>query len=173
MLSINVPPVQYTQNYSSDTTIPIPRPPKSGPKAKKDTRKDCLEHAAQWRRNSLAMGVNKNEANSMWTRQVTRCLLTTPGPLPQLAFNPWSTGTPAPQPPKTTIAGGARMLAFVPLQVRGSIVAGIFDLFRPKPKAKPKKSWADRQECIDKELNRQINAQEKVDNAAARKLCGG
>jgi hypothetical protein len=93
-------------------------------------------------------------------------------PRPRVATFTPAIATP-PKPP-TPVGNGTRAVMFA-----RSPVMGIFDWFGKKPKAKPKAkpkpqtTWVDRQQCIDKEIDRQINGGERVDNAAARRKCGG
>lgn len=84
-------------------------------------------------------------------------------------------------PPTITQGTGTRLtLGFVPLAQVNPIVTVWNWLHRPNPKAKPKakpkpqKTWADYQQCVNEALQKQIdNGATKLDNAAARKACGG
>ena len=166
MLSINVPPVTIAQVYN-DTTIPIPNPPKSGPK-KKETRKQCLEGAAAWRRNSLLMGVASAEADRQWGRQVDRCLRTTPAPLPRVAtFIPAIT-TP-PKPP-TPIGTGTRLVMFVPLGQMFNPITAIGDFLSRQTQPKPD-PMAKYNACILKGQQQRVANGQRTDDRVVKRGC--
>jgi len=97
MLQINTPPVQTAQ-----VTIPIPNPPRSGPKPQ--TRQQCLNEAAAWRRNSLAIGLPRQRVDRAWVAHVAACLKnTSPQTRLMAAFVP----DPTP-PPVITQPSGTR-----------------------------------------------------------------